>query len=194
MDYSLTSAAVENATRSENYEAFRVMLEGDFSSFRPHNGGHVAVGGEMSNFYSSPGGELYFVRYSTIKCSFIVGRATLLAASCKPRSHLVAMAESICFSSVRDIGSDHEGRPPCRVNAGLHPQNGEHGPQCHRRRCYGSPCRAQLLYLRLRYPALLCLPSIICGFHVFLRLWMLSCLRRSSHDLMDAILCMSILD
>ncbi|KJA17062.1 hypothetical protein HYPSUDRAFT_146932 [Hypholoma sublateritium FD-334 SS-4] len=64
--YALTAAAVANATRATNFEGFRTMLEGDFSSFRPHNGGHVAVGGEMSNFYSSPGEPLFWLHHANL--------------------------------------------------------------------------------------------------------------------------------
>lgn len=42
-----------------SYFDFHVELEGQpiTTSHRIHDGGHVAVGGEMSNFYSSPGGQ-----------------------------------------------------------------------------------------------------------------------------------------
>ena len=93
-------------------------------------------------------------------------RASFLAASRKPRPNLVELAESICFASVRNIGSHYEDGPPCRIDAGLHPQDGKHGPQCYHPRCDGPPCRAQLLYLRLRYPTLHCLGVTIS--HVFL--------------------------
>ena len=53
-----TPSAVANATSLPTFEEFRIELEG--KPFTPthkmHGGVHVAVGGEMSNFYSSPGG------------------------------------------------------------------------------------------------------------------------------------------
>ncbi|KIM36965.1 hypothetical protein M413DRAFT_31352 [Hebeloma cylindrosporum] len=62
-DYAehLTSAAMANATQQPTFELFRVELEGiPFSgAFKMHDSGHLSVGGEMSNFYSSPGGELH---------------------------------------------------------------------------------------------------------------------------------------
>jgi hypothetical protein len=42
------------------FDQFSVQLEGSPAfapDHRAHDGGHVAVGGEMSNFFSSPGGK-----------------------------------------------------------------------------------------------------------------------------------------
>ena len=54
-----TSSAVANATRLPTFELFRVELEGriDPPSLKMHNAGHLSVGGEMSNIYSSPAGR-----------------------------------------------------------------------------------------------------------------------------------------
>ena len=53
-----TPSAVADATSLSNFEQFRIELEG--MPFTPthkmHDSVHVGVGGEMSNFYSSPGG------------------------------------------------------------------------------------------------------------------------------------------
>ncbi len=165
--YSLTAAAVANATRSTNFETFRVMLEGDFTSFRPHNGGHVAVGGEMSNFYSSPGGTWYSSRYSKL-CHLPTIDYQSPFSGCITQISTASggTAESICFPSLRDIGPHYEDGTSCRIDTGLHPEDGKHGPQCYRPRCNGPPCRAQLLYLRLIYPTLPCL-GVITIFHDF---------------------------
>ena len=53
-----TPSAVANATSLPAFEQFRIELEG--MPFTPthkmHDSVHFAVGGEMSNFYSSPAG------------------------------------------------------------------------------------------------------------------------------------------
>lgn len=60
-DYNqyLTSAAMANATQQPTFELFRVELEGiPYSgAHKMHDSGHLSVSGEMSNYYSSPGGE-----------------------------------------------------------------------------------------------------------------------------------------
>jgi tyrosinase len=56
----LTSSFVDNFMSLQTFDQFRVGLEGLVTPtlyFGPHLGGHSAVGGEMSNFFSSPGGE-----------------------------------------------------------------------------------------------------------------------------------------
>ena len=54
----LNSTAVANATKSTTFEVFRVQLEGRPLTLeaRMHDGGHFAVGGDMSNLFSAPGG------------------------------------------------------------------------------------------------------------------------------------------
>ena len=56
----LNSAVMANTTRLPTYEKFRIELEGRpiTPTHRLHDGGHYGVGGEMSNFYSSPGGNI----------------------------------------------------------------------------------------------------------------------------------------
>jgi tyrosinase len=56
----LTIAAMANATRQPTFELFRLELEGQPHSgvHKMHDSGHNSVSGEMSNYYSSPGGEL----------------------------------------------------------------------------------------------------------------------------------------
>ena len=54
----ITSSAVKNATRLPTFELFRIELEGKpiTPTNKMHDGGHIGVGGEMSNFYSSLAG------------------------------------------------------------------------------------------------------------------------------------------
>ena len=54
----LTSRSVASTTKLPSYFEFHVDLEGEplTPTHRIHDGGHVAIGGEMSNFYSSPAG------------------------------------------------------------------------------------------------------------------------------------------
>ena len=55
----LTSAAVVSAMESEDFEAFRQLMEGEpgADGYGMADGGRLAVGGEMSNDYSGSGGE-----------------------------------------------------------------------------------------------------------------------------------------
>lgn len=54
----LTKAQVANTTKQPNFELFRIELEGQTvtPTTKIHDGGHFVVGGEMSDFHSSPGG------------------------------------------------------------------------------------------------------------------------------------------
>ena len=58
----ISSHSVASTMKLPSYFEFHVDLEGEpiTTSHRMHDGGHVAVGGEMSNFYSSPGGQWFF--------------------------------------------------------------------------------------------------------------------------------------
>ncbi|KDR79915.1 hypothetical protein GALMADRAFT_1169475 [Galerina marginata CBS 339.88] len=64
----LTTAAVTNTTNLLTFDDFRKEVEGHpfTDDFRMHDGGHVAVGGEMSNFFSSPGDPLFFLHHANI--------------------------------------------------------------------------------------------------------------------------------
>lgn len=54
----LTTSFLKNITDLPTYEAFSHELEGNKTmGHRPHDAGHIAVSGEMSNFFSSPVGE-----------------------------------------------------------------------------------------------------------------------------------------
>jgi len=56
----LNSATMANATRLPTFEFFRIELEGQPFTPTPkiHDSGHFGVGGDMGNYYSSPGGKL----------------------------------------------------------------------------------------------------------------------------------------
>ncbi|KAF8155707.1 tyrosinase [Crassisporium funariophilum] len=64
----ITSSAVANTTKSETYELFRIELEGATvtPTHKMHDGGHLAIGGDMSNFYSSPGDPLFYLHHANI--------------------------------------------------------------------------------------------------------------------------------
>ena len=58
----LNTSAVKHTLTFPTYESFSIQLEGALEfvpDHRAHDGGHVAVGGEMSNFFSSPGGKWF---------------------------------------------------------------------------------------------------------------------------------------
>ena len=57
----LDSPAIAHTLSLPTFEQFRVALEGTVVPLvlGPHIGGHVAVGGEMSNFFSSPAGKYF---------------------------------------------------------------------------------------------------------------------------------------
>ncbi len=77
----LNSTAVANATKSTTFEVFRVQLEGRPLTLeaRMHDGGHVAVGGDMSNLFSAPGGarEIYRAMIASDQTHYLV-RSTIL--------------------------------------------------------------------------------------------------------------------
>ncbi|KAF9038245.1 tyrosinase [Panaeolus papilionaceus] len=64
----LNSAAVANATAQPNFELFRIEIEGEpiTPTNKAHDGGHIMIGGEMSNFYSSPGDPLFFLHHANL--------------------------------------------------------------------------------------------------------------------------------
>ena len=61
----LNSTAVQAIAALQTYADFHVEIEGMpvTSSHRTHDGGHFMIGGDMSNLYSSPGGELLLSFY-----------------------------------------------------------------------------------------------------------------------------------
>ncbi|KAH9478721.1 Tyrosinase P [Psilocybe cubensis] len=64
----LSAAAVALATRLPTFELFHVQLEGEplTPDHGIHDGGHIAIGGEMSNFYSSPGDPVFYLHHSNL--------------------------------------------------------------------------------------------------------------------------------
>ena len=65
----ITSTEVAKVMNLPNFEIFHVELEGKpvTADHRIHTGGHAAVGGEMTNFYSSPGGSCcIFIYFSSV--------------------------------------------------------------------------------------------------------------------------------
>ena len=65
----LSSRSVANSTKLKSYAEFHIDLEGQpiTPTNRIHDGGHIAVGGEMSNFYSSPGGQQSFFFFTFLR-------------------------------------------------------------------------------------------------------------------------------
>ncbi|KAF8802803.1 Di-copper centre-containing protein [Phlegmacium glaucopus] len=63
-----TSSAVANTTKLPTFELFRIELEGKpiTPTFEMHDGGHLAVGGEMSNFYSSLADPIFYLHHANL--------------------------------------------------------------------------------------------------------------------------------
>lgn len=59
----VNSSQVANTTRQPTFELFRIELEGTpvTPDFKIHDGGHLTVGGEMNDRYSSPGGTFLII-------------------------------------------------------------------------------------------------------------------------------------
>jgi len=64
----LNSAAVKNTTDCPTYETFRIELEGEpiTPTHKMHDGGHAGVGGDMSNFFSSPGDPIFYLHHANL--------------------------------------------------------------------------------------------------------------------------------
>jgi len=60
----ITPTALAKAMNLPTFEEFRIEVEGEpiTDGHRMHDGGHMAVSGEMSNFFSSPGGRSSFFK------------------------------------------------------------------------------------------------------------------------------------
>ena len=56
---NLNSSVIAYTLSFPTFGQFRVKLEGNPPvSVGPHDGGHFAIGGDVTNFFSSPGGKL----------------------------------------------------------------------------------------------------------------------------------------
>ncbi|KAH9478235.1 Tyrosinase P [Psilocybe cubensis] len=75
----LSADVVQNALRQQTYEEFRLALEGNDQHHRreesmddsdlelsEHASGHLVVGGELGNLYSSPGEPLFFLHHANL--------------------------------------------------------------------------------------------------------------------------------
>ncbi|KAJ3515549.1 hypothetical protein NLJ89_g1692 [Agrocybe chaxingu] len=62
----ITYEAVAKTLRLPTFEQFRLELEGGQAAHKMHDGGHYMVGGEMSNFYSSPIDPLFFLHHANL--------------------------------------------------------------------------------------------------------------------------------
>lgn len=65
----LNTSAIEETLSQPTWEQFTVRLEGSpeiAPLHRAHDGGHVAVGGEMSNFFSSPGDPIFYLHHANL--------------------------------------------------------------------------------------------------------------------------------
>ncbi|KAF8802282.1 tyrosinase [Phlegmacium glaucopus] len=64
----LTSRSVALTMKFPSFFDFHVDLEGQplTPTHRIHDGGHVATGGEMSNFYSSPGDPIFYLHHANL--------------------------------------------------------------------------------------------------------------------------------
>ncbi|KAF8802290.1 Di-copper centre-containing protein [Phlegmacium glaucopus] len=64
----LTSTEVAKITSLRTFEEFHIDLEGRpvTVDHKIHDGGHDAVGGEMSNFYSSPADPLFYLHHANL--------------------------------------------------------------------------------------------------------------------------------
>lgn len=99
----LNSTAVEVIAALRTYGDFHVEIEGMplTTSHRLHDGGHFMIGGDMSNLYSSPGGELDPIFHSVMFADCNVRpRPPVLPTPREPRSHLVALAKCCAVPAV----------------------------------------------------------------------------------------------
>ena len=82
----LNSPAIAYTSSLPTFEQFRVALEGTLDPLvlGPHIGGHVAVGGEMSNFFSSPAGKYFYQKAAIVPDPLLSCRSSLLYAPRQP--------------------------------------------------------------------------------------------------------------
>ncbi|KAL0066712.1 hypothetical protein AAF712_006317 [Marasmius tenuissimus] len=66
--YTMSDEAVANATKHPNFEDFRIDLEGwpVTPTARPHDGVHMALGGDMTDSYSAPSDPIFYLHHSNL--------------------------------------------------------------------------------------------------------------------------------
>jgi len=64
----LNSSMISYVLSFPTFDEFRVQLEGmpEPPDIGPHGGGHVAVGGDMTNYFSSPADPLFYMHHTNI--------------------------------------------------------------------------------------------------------------------------------
>ncbi|KAF5337772.1 hypothetical protein D9758_016621 [Tetrapyrgos nigripes] len=64
----ITGQNVKDTLAQYPFETFRIKLEGfpHIAGFETHTGGHLGVGGEMGNVYSSPGDALFYAHHAML--------------------------------------------------------------------------------------------------------------------------------
>ncbi|KAJ8462778.1 hypothetical protein ONZ45_g17812 [Pleurotus djamor] len=62
------SSMVESTLEKQTFEEFRIELEGTpvTSNFKIHDGGHLSVGGEMNDRWSSPGDPVFYLHHTNL--------------------------------------------------------------------------------------------------------------------------------
>ncbi|KAF9558272.1 Di-copper centre-containing protein [Agrocybe pediades] len=63
---SLSREAVEKALAQPTFEKFRVELEGGEDRPSEHGSGHLVIGGDLGNLYSSPADPLFFLHHANL--------------------------------------------------------------------------------------------------------------------------------
>jgi len=80
----IDSSAVAYTLSLPTFEQFRVKLEGGPQPDQDigiHGGGHLAIGGDASNFFTSPGGKYLTRKHVAILIQLFLFRSSLLHAS-----------------------------------------------------------------------------------------------------------------
>ncbi|KAG9217933.1 hypothetical protein CCMSSC00406_0008574 [Pleurotus cornucopiae] len=64
----IRSSQVANTTKQPNFERFRIELEGTpvTPTLKVHDAGHLSVGGEMNDRWSSPGDPVFYLHHSNL--------------------------------------------------------------------------------------------------------------------------------
>jgi hypothetical protein len=121
----LSSRSVASTMKFSSYFDFHVDLEGApiTSSHRIHDGGHVAVGGEMSNFYSSPGGQRFYFLHLLEKLTCQI-RSHVLSPSRQSGSYMVELATNASLSPSRNLRSFYTKSAIPKCHSGLYARDG----------------------------------------------------------------------